>query len=288
MGGGAGGTGGAGGAVPRTKRKSIVSGSGHRGRALKYAKSRRQFDSPGRPAPTLLGPATTFLPPPAHSHLTRQERRHGGGVCRGVPARDRMGGHARRARPARNRLLLLLLPAAAAAAAAAARCAHPHPATAAILANLTDVVPGLDCPALVGQPPAAPSSSSPSSLPPLLPRALHFVSVGGRSPLPPKYCPNLASFVACLAAEGYSIYLWTDAPVPACLPAGVTPRDPAALVAASPALAAALAARPNVGYRADLVRYAVLAAEGGVYSDVDATCLRSPAAAWWVLGGEKR
>jgi hypothetical protein len=166
-------------------------------------------------------------------------------------------------------LLLLLL------STAAASTHHHH---AALLANLTGVVPGLDCVAVVKQAP-------PTTLPPAtaLPRALHFVWVGGRAvrPLPPKYCANLATFVACLRGEGYTINLWTDAPPPpACLPAGITLRDAPSFLAARPALAAALAARANVGYRADMLRYAVIAAEGGVYSDVDATCLRSPAAAW--------
>jgi len=165
-------------------------------------------------------------------------------------------------------LLLLLLSTAAAST-------HRH--HAALLANLTGVVPGLDCVAAVKQ--APPTTPQPATA---LPRALHFVWVGGRAarPLPPKYCANLATFVACLRGEGYTLNLWTDAPPPAYLPPGITLRDAPSFLVARPALAAALAARANVGYRADMLRYAVIAAEGGVYSDVDATCLRSPAAAW--------
>ena len=167
--------------------------------------------------------------------------------------------------------------------AAAAAAATPSTFPAPPWANLTGVVPGLDCPALVGPPPfARRPSPQPDPHPHLLPRALHFVWVGGR-PLPPKYCANLASFAACLGGgEGWSIHLWMDgdAPAPACLPTGVAVRDAGALAAASPPLAAALAARPNLGYRADLVRYAVLADEGGIYSDIDAACLASPAEMW--------
>ena len=104
--------------------------------------------------------------------------------------------------------------------------------------------------------------------------------VGGKSPLLPKYCTNLATFVACLSGEGYTINLWTDAHAPTCMPAGITLRDASSFLAARPALAAAVAARPNVGYKADMMRYAVVAVYGGVYSDIDATCLLSPAAAW--------
>ena len=157
-----------------------------------------------------------------------------------------------------------------------AASAVPTPLSPPPWASLTGVVPGLDCPALVGG-----RMTDTTTAPSTLPRELHFVWVGGRS-FPPKYCASLASFVDCLAGDAYTINLWTDgglAPA-ACLLPEVRVRDATALAAASPPLAAALAARPNVGYKADLVRYAVLAAEGGVYSDIDATCLRSPVEAW--------
>lgn len=149
--------------------------------------------------------------------------------------------------------------------------------------NITGFVPDLDCPSLPGWPAerlAAEAAGPPSAIP----AALHFVWVGGR-PLPEKYCANLASFVSCLAPDAWSINLWTDGPLPPCLPGSVAVRNATRFIRADRGLAHALAARTNVGYKADLVRYALLAALGGVYSDIDATCLRSPAHAWRDPGG---
>ena len=148
----------------------------------------------------------------------------------------------------------------------------------AIMANLTGTLPDLDCAALVGPP------SLPFPCTSLLPRRLHFVWVGKKS-LPAKYCENLISFVKCLGAEGYGISLWTDADtaaLPDCLPFSIIIRNATAFAEkeSDPILSAAMAANSNPGYKADLLRYAIVAAVGGVYSDIDSTCLRSPALAW--------
>jgi hypothetical protein len=216
----------------------------------------------------------------------------------------------------------LLLAAAAPTPASAAARPLPNPDhhlptalpsdPAAVWPNITGYVPDLDCTALPGWPADALAAEAEAGVgeSATIPPALHFVWVGGRSALPDKYCANLASFAACLAADpAWTINLWTDAPAPACVPAGVAVRNATAFIAgdaesaaadegeAAPhahhhhdpghpptttALAAAMAARPNVGFKADLLRYALLARLGGVYSDIDATCLRSPAAAWRV------
>lgn len=107
-------------------------------------------------------------------------------------------------------------------------------------ASLVGIVPGLDCKAIT--PPAPPAKAVSTTVP----RLLHFVWIGGR-PLPVKYCVNLATFVNCLAGDGYSIALWMDTPPPSCLPPKVVVRNSTALLATNKALNVTMAARTNVG-----------------------------------------
>ena len=99
----------------------------------------------------------------------------------------------------------------------------------------------------------------------IVPRRLHLIWIG--STLPDWYRANVESYVA--QNPTYEITLWIDMP---CAPvAGATAR----LVADFPMRHRAIYQNaPNVGLKADILRYEVIYALGGVYTDIDSRCLR--------------
>lgn len=101
-----------------------------------------------------------------------------------------------------------------------------------------------------------------------VPRSIHFIWIG--SPIPRKYAHNVERFAEHNGPLGYAINLWTDHPAEPI--EGVVVRDASAPHLLNRKL---YDAESNWGAKADILRYEIVYAEGGIYNDIDAISLKA-------------
>ena len=118
----------------------------------------------------------------------------------------------------------------------------------------------------ISVPPVPPGTREPHDVP----AKIHFIWVG--APITEKYIRNVERFARVNVAEGYNVYLWTDRPESTAAQ-GVTVVDVRQLMDTS-VNRGMMATEQNMGALADMLRYEIVFQEGGIYTDVDAICMR--------------